>query len=159
MKKLILAGVAIATLTCSPLALRSYAAADEPSEQGHHQAMEARAALLDARLAGFKAALKLTPDQEKSWTLFENGVREGAKQRAEQFREMRQRRDADEQPSPIDRLRMRSDRLAKGSTVMRALADAATPLYVSLDDGQKRDFGLLLHDLLRTARHHHFRRG
>jgi hypothetical protein len=159
MKKLILAGVAIAALTCSPLAIGAYAAADEQSDQGHHHGMEARAALLDARLAGFKAALKLTPDQEKSWTLFENGVRDGAKERAERFREMRQRRDADEQPSPIDRLRMRSDRLAKGSAAMKALADAATPLYVSLDDGQKRDFGLLLRDLIRTARHHHGRRG
>ena len=159
MKKLILASVTIAILAVSPLAIGAFAAADDSQEHGRHHWMEERAALLDARLAGFKAALKLTPDQEKSWALFENGVREGAKQRAEQFREMRQRRDADEQPSPIDRLRMRSDRLAKGSTVMRALADAATPLYVSLDDGQKRDFGLLLHDLLRTARHHHFRRG
>lgn len=153
MKKLILAAVAIAALSGAPLAIGAYAATDD-SSQGHHHAMEARAALLDARLAGFKTALKLNSDQEKNWTPFENAVRDAARDRAERFREMRDRRDADERPSPIDRLRMRSDRMAKGSATMKTIADAASPLYASLDDGQKRDFGLLLHDLLRMGRGH-----
>ncbi|WP_158817659.1 Spy/CpxP family protein refolding chaperone [Methylocapsa sp. S129] len=110
--------------------------------------------MLDARLAGFKAGLKLNADQEKSWTPFETAVRDAAKARAERFREMRKQQDADEQPSPIDRMRMRSDRLAKGSVDLKALADAATPLYVSLDDGQKRDFGLLFREFLHHGRHH-----
>jgi hypothetical protein len=110
---------------------------------------------LDARLAGFKAALKLNSDQEKSWGLFENAVRDGAKARAENMRAMRERRESDEEPSPIDRMRMMSDRLAKRSAAVKSLADAATPLYVSLDDGQKRDFGLLFRDLVHRGRHHH----
>jgi hypothetical protein len=157
MKKLILACTTIAALALSPLAIGAFAAADDSQEHGHHHWMEERAALLDARLAGFKAALKLNSDQEKSWTSFENAVRDGAKARAENMRAMRERRESDEQPSPIDRMRMMSDRLAKRSAAVKSLADAATPLYVSLDDGQKRDFGLLFRDLLHRGRHHAWR--
>jgi LTXXQ motif family protein len=155
MKKLILASVTIAALAVSPLAIGAFAAADDSQEHGRHHWMEERAALLDARLAGFKAALKLNSDQEKSWGLFENAVRDGAKARAENMRAMRERRESDEEPSPIDRMRMMSDRLAKRSAAVKSLADAATPLYVSLDDGQKRDFGLLFRDLVHRGRHHH----
>lgn len=152
MKKFVLASLVIAALAGSPLAYNAFAATDDSSTQGHHHWMEERAALLDAHLAGFKAGLKLTADQEKSWTPFENAVRDAAKNRAERFREMRKQQDADERPSPIDRMRMRSDRLAKGSADLKALADAASPLYASLDDGQKRDFGLLFRDLLHRHR-------
>src|SRR5476649_2241224 len=107
MKKLILACTTIAAL-----AIGAFAAADDSQEHGHHHWMEERAALLDARLAGFKATLKLNSDQEKSWGLFENAVRDGAKARAENMRAMRERRESDEEPSPIDRMRMMSDRLA-----------------------------------------------
>jgi zinc resistance-associated protein len=155
MKKLILASVTIAILAVSPLAIGAFAAADDSQEHGRHHWMEERAALLDARLAGFKAALKLNSDQEKSWGLFENAVRDGAKARAENMRAMRERRESDEEPSPIDRMRMMSDRLAKRSAAVKSLADAATPLYVSLDDGQKRDFGLLFRDLVHRGRHPH----
>jgi hypothetical protein len=154
MKKLILASATIAILAVSPLAIGAFAAADDSQEHGHHHWMEERAALLDAHLAGFKAALKLTADQEKSWTLFENALRDAAKERAERMRAMRERGDSDEEPSPIDRMRMMSDRLAKRSAAVKTLADAATPLYVSLDDSQKRDFGVLFHDLLRRGHHH-----
>jgi hypothetical protein len=155
MKKLILASVTIAILAVSPLAIGAFAAADDSQEHGRHHWMEERAALLDARLAGFKATLKLNSDQETSWGLFENAVRDGAKARAENMRAMRERRESDEEPSPIDRMRMMSDRLAKRSAAVKSLADAATPLYVSLDDGQKRDFGLLFRDLVHRGRHHH----
>jgi hypothetical protein len=158
MKKLILASATIAILAVSPLAIGAFAAADDAQEHGHHHWMEERAALLDAHLTGFKAALKLNADQEKSWSLFENAVRDGVKERAERMRAMREQKDGDEEPSPIDRMRMMSDRLAKRSAAVKTLADAATPLYASLDDGQKRDFGVLFHDLLRRGRHHSERR-
>jgi hypothetical protein len=155
MKRLIIAAATVAVLALSPLAVGAFAAADDSQEHGRHHWMEERAALLDARLAGFKATLKLNSDQEKSWGLFENAVRDGAKARAENMRAMRERRESDEEPSPIDRMRMMSDRLAKRSAAVKSLADAATPLYVSLDDGQKRDFGLLFRDLVHRGRHHH----
>ena len=45
-------------------------------------------ALLDAKLAGLKAGLKLTPDQEKLWEPFEAAVRDAAKMRMEHMRAM-----------------------------------------------------------------------
>ena len=47
--------------------------------------------LLDAKLAGLKAGLKLTPDQEKLWEPFEAAVRDAAKTRMEHMREMMDR--------------------------------------------------------------------
>ena len=48
-------------------------------------------ALLDAKLAGLKAGLKLTPDQEKLWPPFEAAVRDAAKMRMEQMKAMMDR--------------------------------------------------------------------
>ncbi len=44
---------------------------------------------------------------------------------------------------PIERLRQRADMMASTAASMRRLADAADPLYKSLDDGQKRRFTML----------------
>lgn len=158
MKKLILASVAIVMLAGSPFALNAYAANDPAAPAGNPM-MEARAALLDAHLAGLKAGLKLTADQEKNWAGFETAVRDIARSHAERLHAMREAREqwkeSGERPSPIEHMRMVSDRLAKGSTDMKMLADAASPLYASLDDGQKRLFGVLFRDLVHRDHHSH----
>jgi hypothetical protein len=156
MKKLILASVAIVMLAGSPFALNAYAAND-PTAPAASPMMEARAALLDAHLAGLKAGLKLTADQERNWAAFEGAVRDIARSRAERRHAMREAREqwkeSGARPSPIERMRMASDRLAKGSADLKMLADATSPLYSSLDDGQKRIFGVLFHDLVHRERH------
>src|SRR5208283_1230182 len=48
-------------------------------------------ALLDAKLGGLKAGLKLTPDQEKLWPPFEAAVRDAAKTPMEQMKAMMDR--------------------------------------------------------------------
>jgi ABC-type transporter Mla subunit MlaD len=72
---------------------------------------------------------------------------------------MRAHEDDDKQPTLIDRLNGISDRLAKRSTEIKLVAEAAAPLYASLDDEQKRIFGALLRDLRREGRRgaHHWR--
>jgi hypothetical protein len=45
-------------------------------------------AVLHAKLAGLKAGLELTPDQEKLWGLFEAAVRDAAKMRMDHMRAM-----------------------------------------------------------------------
>ena len=150
MKKFVIVTLAVASLAGAAVSVNALAAGDPPP--GAEMRMENRAALLDAHLAGFKAGLKLTADQEKNWPVFENAVREIAKQRMEQFETIRAGREKGERLSPIDHMRMMSDRLAKGSADLKALADAAAPLYGSLDDGQKRNFGPLFHDLVREGR-------
>jgi hypothetical protein len=99
-----------------------------------------------------KAALKLTPDQEKNWAAFESAVRDAAQARREAFKEMRQAWSGDARPSPIERMTAAADRLAKASSEIKAIAEAAKPLYESLDGGQQRHFGPLMASLIERHR-------
>lgn len=107
-----------------------------------------RDALTDARIAGLKAGLKLTPAQEKNWPAVEAALRERAKLRAErfeQFQKLREQRRADpsQRGDMLERMKTRADQMASSAASMKKLADAIDPLYKSLDDGQKQRFALL----------------
>ena len=145
MKKLILSAVAAAAIAASAFTLTAIAAPDGPPPQdGPGHARFEPGFILDAKLAGMKAALKLTPDQEKLWPPFEAAVLDAHKARMEAMHAMREEREADERPSPIARMTEISDHLAKASEEIKKIADSAKPLYDSLDDGQKRHFGPLV---------------
>jgi len=114
--------------------------------------MEDRDFMLDARLAGMKAALALTPEREKLRAPFESAVRDAVKARREARREMRERMHSDGRPSPIERMNEISDRLATASAELKQVADAAKPLYDGLDETRKRHFGSLAAEPARTSR-------
>lgn len=149
MKKLVVVSLAAAALTGSVFAIGAASAADDSPPPA---AQEMGGVMLDAHLAGMKAALKLTPDQEKNWAPFEAAVREAAKARVEEMRAMREEM-RDERPNPIERMTLMSDRLGKASAELKAVADAAKPLFNSLDEAQKRHFGPLLASLREHAPH------
>jgi hypothetical protein len=108
------------------------------------QMAEDRQTMLDAKLAGMKAGLQLTPDQEKLWAPFESAVKDAAKARMEAMGQMMQAaRERGERMSPIDHLEAMADRLSRGAADVRKIADAAKPLYAGLDDSQKHRFGML----------------
>jgi hypothetical protein len=46
---------------------------------------------------------------------------------------------------PVARLRERADNMATSATALKKIADAADPLYKTLDEGQKRRLTLLTH--------------
>jgi zinc resistance-associated protein len=92
-------------------------------------------ALSEERLVALKAELGLTPDQQKNWPAFEQAYRDLAKSRFAQHVN---------NESLVERLRRRADALTARGAALRHLADAAAPLYQSLDDGQKKHFILLL---------------
>jgi zinc resistance-associated protein len=100
-----------------------------------------RAAFLDARMAGLHAGLKLTPDQEKSWPAFEQAYRDLAAQRGEEINALRN--DRDQSGDPIQRAQRRADALTRSGAALKRYADAAAPLYQSLDDSQKQRFEVL----------------
>src|SRR4249920_3632527 len=118
--------------------------------QHHHRhwgqtrmAPEDRAAFVDARIAAVKAGLKLNADQEKLWPPVEAAVREFAKLRIDRANaRMDARRDDSRTPQqpddPVSRRRDRADGMATTAAAMKKIADAADPLYKTLDDGQKR---------------------
>ena len=108
---------------------------------------EDRAAYADARIAAVHAGLKLTADQEKLWPPVEAAVREFAKLRIERANaRMNPPRDDSSQQKPDDpvtRLRERADNMAASAAAMKKIADAADPLYKTLDEGQKRRLAVL----------------
>ena len=109
---------------------------------------EDRAAFADARIAAVHAGLKLSADQEKLWPPVEAAVREFAKLRIDRAnaRMGAGPGDAGQAPSdPVARLRERADNMATSAAAMKKIADAADPLYKTLDDGQKRRLAALTH--------------
>jgi hypothetical protein len=114
----------------------------------HHERMnpEDRAAFTDARIAAVKAGLKLNADQEKLWPPVEAAVRDFAKLRIDRANaRMNAQRDVQKPDDPVARLRDRADNMAATAAAMKKIADAADPLYKTLDDGQKRRLAILTH--------------
>ena len=107
---------------------------------------EDRAAFADARIAAVHAGLKLTADQEKLWPPVETAVREFAKLRIDRAnaRMNASRDDSSQKPDdPVMRLRDHADNMATMAAAMKKIADAADPLYKTLDDSQKRRLSVL----------------
>jgi zinc resistance-associated protein len=147
--KAALSAVAVAAvLAFAPLAGGTYAAADDSAQQSRSRfSPEDRAAFLDARIAALKAGLELNADQEKNWAPLESAMRDLAKERAARFAAWRERReggdDQADKVNPVERLTRASERLSARAADLQKLANAAKPLYDSLDDSQKRRFAIL----------------
>ena len=146
------------------------AQADNPPDRSgwtQHWAADHQA-LLNAKLAGLKAGLQLTPDQEKLWGPFEAAVREAAEMRMQHMQDAMQRMGKmrmegmdhlghmDDmgtveggQWSPLDRLDAIANRLTEVGVALKKVTDSGKPLYASLDDQQKRVFGFLAREMMR----------
>jgi hypothetical protein len=114
---------------------------------GHMQMNpEDRAAFVDARIAAVHAGLKLNADQEKLWPPVETAVRDFAKLRIDRANaRMSAKPEEVEQKDPVTRLRERAENMATSAVALKKIADAADPLYKTLDDGQKRRLAVLTH--------------
>jgi hypothetical protein len=124
--------------------------------QHHRISAEDRAAFADARIAGLKAGLELTPDQAKNWPAFEQALREMAQLRAELWAAREAREQNPAPTTPFERMTRRADNMTKISAALKHIAETGTPLYQSLDDAQKGRFEKLAH-MLRP--HHHRMQG
>ena len=124
---------------------------------------EDRAAYADARIAAVHAGLKLTADQEKLWPPVEAAIKDFAKLRLDRANaRMNPPKDDSSQPKPDDpvaRLRDRAENMAATAGAMKKIAEAADPLYKTLDEGQKRRLAVLTRFGGREGwRHHRFER-
>jgi hypothetical protein len=170
MKKVLLAGVAAFAIAGSTVA---YAQHHRWFNEHMHMRVnpEDRAAFADARIAAVKAGLKLTPDQEKLWPPVESAVRDFVKLRIDRANARMnaksddtkdaQTQDSRKTDDPVARLRQRAETMATSAAAMKRIADAADPLYKTLDDGQKRRLALLTHQEGRFGggwRHRRFER-
>ena len=150
MKKTIAAATVALTLAGAGLALAQQSPGREG--RGFRPNAEDVAAFTDARVAGLKAGLKLTAEQEKNWPAVETAIRDLAKDRSDRMKERAARREArrggdsarQSGPDAIARLRQGADAMTARAAGLKKLADASEPLYKSLDDGQKHRFAMLL---------------
>jgi hypothetical protein len=159
-KHLLIAATAIALIHPGV----SFAAPTEASEAfsgAPRISAEDAEAFADAHIAGLKAGLKLSPAQEKNWPALEKALREIAKTRNARITELHEQAlQRVAHPDAITALHQRAKMLTARAADLEKLSDAAKPLYESLDEGQKRRFGLLLraaarHRALAFMRDHH----
>lgn len=134
MWKTVLAGTAALALVGSSLVYAQQGPGGPDRGPRWKMSAEDISAFGDARIAAVHAGLKLTAEQEKNWPPVEAALRDLAKQRSERFTA---RASADVPKDPIERLNLRADMMTQTGTALKKLADAAGPLYKSLDDGQK----------------------
>lgn len=97
----------------------------------------------DARIAAIHAGLKLSAEQEKNWPAVEAALRDLAKQRSDRFAARASADKPATRPDPIERLNRRADMMSQTGAALKKLADAAGPLYKSLDEGQKHRLTIL----------------
>jgi hypothetical protein len=158
MWKTVLAGMTALSIAGAGLAF----AQSTPSTEAQRSRPTAEdiAALTEARIAALRAGLKLSADQEKHWPAVEAAIRDLDKQRAARIEARRATRSDDKstpRPGAIERLRRGADAMTSRGAALKQLADAAEPLYNSLDEGQKRRFAMLMrmgrHGALGHGRH------
>jgi len=114
--------------------------------------------LTDMRVGIVKAALQLTPDQEKYWPAIEDAIRTRAKNRQarlERIAELHENgaMDGMNEGNPIELMQRRADRLVQRGTDLKKLADAWDPLYKTLSDDQKRRMAFVSFAVMRGVRH------
>jgi zinc resistance-associated protein len=110
--------------------------------QGSKFTAEDDAAFFEARLAAIRTGLRSTASQEAMWPPVEAAARDMAKQTMEL---RAQRESLGAASDPIERMARMGDAASKRGAAMTKLAEAARPLYASLNEDQKRRLQVLLH--------------
>jgi zinc resistance-associated protein len=138
MWKAIVAGTAVLAIAGTSLVYAQRGGFD--GSRRWQPSMEDVRAFGEARLAGLKAGLALTAEQERNWPAFEQAARELGKMRTDRMTAMHS---APPSNDPVARMRQRATALTDTGAALQKLADATDPLYKSLDENQKRRFAVL----------------
>jgi zinc resistance-associated protein len=155
MKIHILIAATTAALLMPGLSSAASAAPREKAAEQNQLSADHMAAFTDARIAALKVGLKMTTAQEKNWPALESTLRDVSRDRAAHALEWREKaKDHHEKNDVIEGLRLRAKWLSTRGVELDKIADAAKPLYDSLDDSQKHRFGVLLHEVFRHHDHH-----
>jgi LTXXQ motif family protein len=113
--------------------------------------------LTDMRVGIVKAALQLTPDQEKYWPAVEEAIRTRAKNRQarlERVAELHEKGAIDtlRERNPVDLMQRRADMLVQRGADLKKLADAWEPLYKTLSQDQKKRMAFVSYAAMRGMR-------
>jgi LTXXQ motif family protein len=162
MMKIILLGTTALFLTASSIANAQSAQSSQASSPATPERLSAadQKTLTDLRIDLVKAALQLTPEQEKLWPPVESAIRARAEDRKARIAKIQETvgRRADESRvelmrnrDPIAFLQRRSEALAQRSADLDKLAEAWQPLYKTLSPEQRQRMGglalFVLHDM------------
>ena len=146
MLKTLVIGTTALFLTASSVANAQSAQTSSPATPERLNAAD-RNTLTDMRVDLVKAALQLTPEQEKYWPAVEGAIRASAEDRRARIAKIQETvgRRADESRlevmrnrDPIAFLQRRSQALAQRSADLDRLADAWQPLYNTLSQEQRQ---------------------
>src|SRR5580698_1453509 len=153
MRHILLTCAALVVWTFAPAAQAAEDEASQPAMERMQHWADDHEAMLDAKLAGLRAGLRLTSDQEKLWPPFETAIRDAAKLHMDQMKSMMDRMrkmhetmmqgESGDAASPIDRLQAMGQGMSARGAAIEKVAEAGKPLYASLDDSQKRRFVML----------------
>ena len=156
MMKIVVLGTAALFLVASPVAL---AQTRSPAPLEQRQGADQNT-LTDMRVDLVKAALDLTPEQEKLWPRVESAIRSNVEDRRARVAKVRETvgKRADQNSAevlknrdPIAFLQRRSEALAQRSADLDKLAEAWQPLYKTLSPEQRQHMAALaifvLHDM------------
>ena len=158
MLKIVVAGTTALFLTASTIANAQTSQTSSATPERLNAAD--RNTLTDMRIDLVKAALQLTPDQEKYWPAVESAIRARAEDRKARIAKIGETvgRRADESRvevlrnrDPITFLQRRSEALAQRSADLDKLVEAWQPLYKTLSPEQRQRMAaiaiLVLHDM------------
>jgi hypothetical protein len=158
MLKIVVAGTTALFLAASPIANAQTSQTSSATPERLNAAD--RNTLTDMRIDLVKAALQLTPDQEKYWPAVESAIRARAEDRKARLAKIGEtvgkradenRIEALRNRDPITFLQRRSEALAQRSADLDKLAEAWQPLYKTLNPEQRQRMAaiaiLVLHDM------------
>lgn len=95
----------------------------------------------EARTAKMKVDLNLTADQDKNWSGFASAMRDLSKKQADRRIALRDARAQEHGAVDVlDEIRKNADRQIERANDRKKLADAAQPLYTSLNEQQRNRF-------------------
>ena len=150
--KTVVIGTTALFLTASSVANAQSAQTSQTSPSATPVSAEDQKTLTDLRIDLVKAALQLTPAQEKLWPPVESAIRARAEDRKARVAKIQETvgRRADESRAevlrnrdPIAFLQRRAEALAQRSVDLNKLAEAWQPLYKTLSPEQKKRMGAL----------------
>jgi zinc resistance-associated protein len=154
MKKHLFAA-AISGLLAFSLAHPAAAESADASAQAQAQAPQSdadRLTLIEARIAAVKTGLRLTPAQQKDWDNLEKVVREViAARAARQVADVKEAAAFRDKDDVVSGMKLAARDLAARGEELNRVADAAAPLFASMDPAQKHRFAVLLHSFSPTA--------
>jgi LTXXQ motif family protein len=110
--------------------------------------------LTDARIGMTKAALQLTPEQQKFWPPIEEAIRARAQTRIHRLAQLKSLAEQAGQRdfNPVELMRGRAEALEQRGANLKRLADAWQPLYQTLNPDQKQRMRLVAMDVLHEVR-------